>query len=446
MEAMEAVCDAEGDLPTDVFEGASSLLDKSLLRQEEGAEGEPRFVMLETIHEFANVKLEESGEAEELRRLHAEYFLALSEEAEPGLKGPKQEMWLERLEPEHNNMRAALSWVIGRGESELGPRLADALWRFWWMGGYFDEGRRWLEEILAQNDGAQAPRGKALEGLSWLSRLQGDLDRAEALAEEGLELSAEAGVETSTVASLRGTLGDVVRSRGEHERAKELFEESVRLYREIGDRWGVAWSLGSLANVAGDRGDHEQAKRLYEEGLALSRRLGDASALGVYLVSLGYEYLLEGNLEKAAELNEEAAALFRKHGRRGDLQYALVNLGWAALLQGDHERAAASYQECLVLCRELGDRLTASESLEGLACSAAARGEATRASVLFGAAETLREATGYQLASRDRSLREPYLVAVHAQLGEAAWSAAWEEGRSMEFEDAVVYALEKPHS
>src|SRR5215210_6575880 len=147
LEALEAVCDAEGDLPTDVFEGASSLLDKSLLRQEEGAGGEPRFVMLETIHEFANVKLEESGEAEELRRLHAEYFLALSEEAEPGLKGQEQELWLERLEPEHNNMRAALSWVIARGESELGLRLADALWRFWWMGGYFDEGRRWLEEI-----------------------------------------------------------------------------------------------------------------------------------------------------------------------------------------------------------------------------------------------------------------------------------------------------------
>ena len=335
LEAIEAVCDAEGDLPTDAFDGASSLLDKSLLRQEEGATGEPRFAMLETIHEFANVKLEESGEAEDLRRLHAEYFLALSEEAEPGLKGPEQEMWLERLEPEHNNMRAALSWVIGRGESELGLRLAGSLWRFWWMGGYFDEGRRWLEEILAQNDGAPVPRGKALEGLSWLSHLQGDLARAEAVAEEGLELSAEARIETSTVASLRGTLGDVVRSRGEHERAKELFEESVRLYRDIGDKWGVAWSLGSLANVAGDSGDHEQAKRLYEEGLALSRRLGDARPLGAYLDSLGYEFLLEGNLEKAAELHEEAATLFRKQGRRGDLLYVLVNLGWAALLQGN---------------------------------------------------------------------------------------------------------------
>src|SRR5918996_650818 len=143
LEAIEAVCDARGDLPTDVLDGASSLLDKSLLRQEEGAGGEPRFVMLETINEFANAKLEGSGEAEKLRRLHAEYFLALSEEAEPGLKGPEQEMWLERLELEHNNMRGALSRVIGGGESELGLRLVGALWRFWWMGGYFDEGRRW---------------------------------------------------------------------------------------------------------------------------------------------------------------------------------------------------------------------------------------------------------------------------------------------------------------
>jgi len=446
LEAMEAVCDAWGDLPVDVFDGASSLLDKSLLRQEEVAGSEPRFVMLETIHEFANVKLKESGESEESRRLHAEYFLALSEEAEPGLNGPEQEMWLERLEPEHNNMRAALSWAIEREEGELGLRLAGALWRFWWMEGYFDEGRRWLEEILAKNDGAPTPRGKALEGLSWLSYLQGDLDRAEAVAEEGLELSAEAGVETSTVASLRGTLGDVVRSRGEHERAKELFEESGRLYREIGDRWGVAWSLGSLANVAGDRGDHERAKRLYEEGLALSRRLGDARPLGAYLNSLGYEFLLEGNLEKAAELNEEAAMLFRKQGRRGDLQYVLVNLGWIALLQRDHERAEDLYQESLVLCRELGDRLTASESLEGLACTAGAEGDTERAARLIGAAEELHEAAGYQPAPRDRSLREPYLAAARAQVDEAAWSAAREKGRSMEFEDAVVYALEEHHS
>src|SRR5215212_250291 len=128
LEAIEAVCDAQGDIRVDVFDGVSSLLDESLLRQEEGLDGEPRFTMLETIHEYASEKLEEDGEAEELRRLHAEYFLALAEEAEPGLKGPEQELWFARLEPEHNNMRAALSWAIERGEGELGLRLAGALW------------------------------------------------------------------------------------------------------------------------------------------------------------------------------------------------------------------------------------------------------------------------------------------------------------------------------
>jgi tetratricopeptide (TPR) repeat protein len=173
--------------------------------------------------------------------------------------------------------------------------------------------------------------------------------------------------------------------------------------------------------------------------------LGDAGRLGDYLNSLGYEFLLEGNLEKAAELTEEAAMLFRKQGRRSHLRYVLDNLGWVALLQRDHGRAEALYQENLVLCRELGDRLTASDSLEGLACTAGAEGDAERAARLIGAAEALHEATGYQPAPRDRSLQEPYLAAARAQVDEAAWSAAREKGRSMEFEDVVVYALEMPH-
>src|SRR5918993_70569 len=198
LEAMEAVCDAEGDLPTDVFDGASSLLDKSLLRQEEGAGGEPRFVMLETIHEFANVKLEGSGEAEAVRRAHAEYFLALAEEAEPMLWGAEDAAWLDRLEPEHDNVRAALAWAIERGEAELGLRLAGALRPFWYARGHFDEGKRWLEAVLAKGrEGTPvAARTKALEGLSWLADAQGDLDRAEAAAEEGLQLSTKAGIES----------------------------------------------------------------------------------------------------------------------------------------------------------------------------------------------------------------------------------------------------------
>jgi predicted ATPase len=443
LEAMEAVCDAQGELPVGVFEGVSSLLDKSLLRQVEGVGDEPRFMMLETIREYASERLEASEEAEELRRLHAEHFLALSEEAEPGLKGLDQEMWFERLELDHDNMRAALSWAIERGEGELGLRLAGALWRFWWMRGYFDEGRRWLEEILARGDGAAAARIMALDGVGWLANEQGDLDRAEAAADEGLRLSAEAGIGGSFAASLRGTLADVVQKRGDPEQAKELFEESVRLYREAGDRWGVAWTLGGLGNLFNDRGDYERAKELYEEGLALSRALDQAELHSAYLISLGHVSLLEGDYERATALNQEAAALLQERGRRGGLEFALDNLGWAALLGGDHERADTLHKESLALCRELGDRYIASESLEGLACTAASRREGGRAARLYGAARALREAVGYRPVPRESALREPYLAAARDSTEETEWEEAWEEGRKMTFEEAVSYALKE---
>ena len=137
--------------------------------------------------------------------------------------------------------------------------------------------------------------------------------------------------------------------------------------------------------------------------------------------------------------------LYRKRGRRSLLQLALDNLGWSALIKGDHQRSVALFQESLELCKDLGDKRGGSESIEGLACVAGAGGEATRAARLFGVAEALREATGYQLGTRARSRTEPYLAGARAQVDEAAWSAAWEKGRSMEFEDAVIYALEGPN-
>jgi predicted ATPase/class 3 adenylate cyclase len=444
--AMEAVCDAEGDLPTDVFEGTSSLLDKSLLRQEEGAGGEPRFVMLETIQEFANAKLEGSGEAEAVRRAHTEYFLALAEEAEPMLWGAEDAAWLDRLEQEHDNMRAALSWAIEHEEGELALRVVGALWRFWYMEGYYGEGRRWLEAALGKDWGAAEARARALEGVGWLASGQGDLDRAQAAAKEGLKLSTEAGLGDVVTADLKNVLGEAVaRQRGDYEWAAELLTESLALHRKAGDIRGVAWSLGNLANVSSARGNYEQAKELYEEGLALSRELDGAELLGAFLINLGYESLLEGEPERATELNEEAAKLYRKRGLRDGLQHALANLGWATLIRGDYERAETLHKQSLRVSQDLGDKLIASESLEGLACTAGAQGEAERSSILFGAAEGLREAEGYQQAPRDHSLREPYLAAVRSLVDEAAWAAAQEKGRSMEFEDAVVYALQKHH-
>jgi tetratricopeptide (TPR) repeat protein len=313
------------------------------------------------------------------------------------------------------------------------------------MEGYYGEGRRWLEAALGMDWDAAAVevRARALEGVGWLAAGQGDLDRAEAAAKEGLKLSTEAGLGDVVAADLQNVLGEAVaRQRGNYERAAELLTGGVALHRKAGDLRGVAWSLGDLANVSSDRGNYEQAKELYEEGLALSRRLGGAELLGAYLISLGYESLLEGEPERAIALNEEAAELFRKRGRRGGLHQALDNLGWATLLRGDYERAETLHRQSLRVSQDLGDKLVASDSVEGLACTAGARGEAERSAILFGAAERQRETEGYQQAPRDRSLREPYLAAAHAQLGEAAWSAAWEKGRSMQFEDTIGYALE----
>ena len=440
LEAVEAVCDAKGDLSVDIFEGISSLVDKSILRQE-GSE-EPRFVMLEIIREYARERLEAGGGAEEIRRLHAAHFLALAEQGESRLREPEEATWLGRLDIEHDNMRAALSWTLQSEEPELGLRLAGTLWRFWWMRGHYSEGRRWLEEALARDGRASAARAKALEAVGWLADDQGDIDRAVAAAEEGLRISARAEIQSSVTASFIRMLGSAAYVRGDHEQAAQLFEESLTLSREVGDERSVASSLLQLGNVSGDRGDYEEARKFYEEGLALARKLDDKALLASALISVGAEFLLQGDHNRGAMLNEEAAALYRERGNRGHLQYALDNLGWAALMRGDHEQAVALHRESLALSRQLGDKLVGAEALEGLACSASARGEADRVSRLFGAAEALREAVGYQQEPRERALREPYLAAARPRLTEARWDAAWAEGRRLGFEESIAYALE----
>ena len=194
LEAIEAVCDAEGDLPVDALEGVSSLLDKSLLLREETSEEESRFVMLETIHEYAREKLHESGEAAELRGLHAEYFLAFAEEAEPELEGPDQVSWLDRLEADLDNFRAALSWLLEVDEAVLALRIGGALRLFWRVRGHLSEGRRWLSEGLSGGDAAPAGvRARAMLVLGDLDVMQGDYPQGEENLEAGLALCREAG-------------------------------------------------------------------------------------------------------------------------------------------------------------------------------------------------------------------------------------------------------------
>ena len=440
LEAAEVVASAveEGD----VLELLSGLANKSLVVSEPTGDGRVRYRLLESVRQYAREKLEENRNAEAVRRRHAEYFLTLAEEAEPKLWGQEDAAWLERLETEHDNLRVALSWALQREEGEPALRLAGALWRFWITRGYYEEGKRWCEGALGKGDRAAAQaQAQVLAGLGHFALWQGDLGRAETVAQEGMKLSKEVGIKSAISTDFLIIQGDALRMRGDNKRAKELLEAALVLSREAEDRRSIAWSLGSLANVSSSQGDHERAKELYEEGLALARELGGAETISAQLLSLGYEFLLEGDHERAAALNEEAAALLRNRGYRTGLEYALDNLGWAALMRGDYERAAELFEESVVLCKELGDKSTAAESLEGLACAAAARGEAERAAELFGAAQGLYEAEGYHHTPRERAMREPYLADARSRLNGEVWETKLEEGRAMTLEEVIGYAL-----
>jgi tetratricopeptide (TPR) repeat protein len=444
LEAIEAICDPEGDLPVDSFEGVSSLLDKSLLRQEEGVGGEPRFVMLETIHEFAREKLEESAEAEAVKRAHAEYFLALAEEANPEIKGPNQLEWLERLEAEHDNMRAAFSWALERKEAELALRLGGALMYFWWARGYHGEGRRWLEAALAiDGRGSPESRAMALAGVAALAREQGELDRAQEACEEGLRLLAHEAMQTSEAKRyLLLILGHMAIVRGDYGRATQLFEECIALSREVSDTWWLASSLFSLAWVTHMLGDSERATEFYEESMDLYREQGDKQGLADCLNNLGMVVYSQGDLGRAVKLTEESVALLQELSARGGDPTGLYNLGWMAFLQNDLGRAAELYKESLTLSWELGLNPLVQSALEGFALVAGAKGEAERAARLWGAAQALHETKGIPRDPDFLAEADARISAVRSGMGEEAWEEAWNRGRALRLEEAVSYALE----
>ena len=271
---------SDADPPLPVFDGLDALHDASLIRLQEStdrdAAADPRFAMLQTIHEFATEQLVASGELAQVKENHASWFLDLAIAAEPHLPGPSAVSWLDRLESDHDNLRAALDWLRAQGDGERAVTLAAALWRFWWLRGHVAEGREQLETALAVDGStASAARAAALDGAGVLAETQGDYDRAEALHREALALSRERGDKTGIARAL-GNLGVVAFDRGDDDQATTLLEESLALAREIGDQLLVATALNDLGSVAYKRGDLERAERLYQESLAFAGGRGVA--------------------------------------------------------------------------------------------------------------------------------------------------------------------------
>jgi len=444
LEAAEAVCNVDGDLPMDIVDGIAALLDKSLVRQIEELEGEPRFMMLETIREYALEQLGARGEADAIRQQHAIYFLELAEQAEPWIRfmRPEREPWLERLEAEQGNLRAALDWFGERQELELGLRLAGALGVFWQLRFHWGEGRAWLEAALPRSGNlSEAARAKALASAAHLSRSMGGLTTARAYAEEGLALLRRLG-DKAAVAFALYLLGQITQDTGEYAQARDCAEESLALFDEANNQWGRTYILDLLGQIALVQGDVAQAAVYNEEVLTFYRQLGYKRGVGHFLIQKGAIAQLQGDWEDAVALYAESLAICREIGHKSLTVGGLQSLGAAVLHQGDTRRAAACFAEGLALSRELGSRSGIAYSLAGMAGVAAAQGHSERSARLFGAAEALFDATGQVVEPVDRAEYDRHAAVARTQLGDHAFAAAWEAGRAMTIEQAIAEALE----
>ncbi len=434
--AAEAVGSGGGlereDIPGLVFR----LVDKSLVMAEMGDDGEVRYRLLQPVRQYGVGRLRESGGAPEARRRHADYFMGLAEGAEPDLTGAQQAAWLDRLENEYGNLRAAIAWSLEEdGDPEVGLRLAGALWRFCYTRGHYGEGREWLEGTLARaHDSAAGLRAKALTGAGVLAFLQCDYVRATVLLEESLALYRELEDELGIASALQ-SLGSIARERGRYARAVAIHEESLALQRKLGNEEGIARALDGLGFVAWLQENYRRARTLCTEALTLYRGLDDAEGIAWSLVNLGATAQHEGDHERASRLLNEGLALSREAGYREGIAWSLNELGVLARHRGDLEEAEELLEESLGIHHELGDRWRTASVLEALAATALARGELGRAARLFGAAEALRGDIGTPVPQCERADRDRDLSSVTLD------AAAWAEGRAMSPEDAVGYAL-----
>jgi predicted ATPase/transcriptional regulator with XRE-family HTH domain len=432
----------------DVLDGLAALLDQSLLRQQIGLDGEPRFWMLETIRDYALERLEASGETEELQRRHAQYYLALAERADPELRGARQKEWLDRLEPEHHNLRAALGWSrIAPDGAVLSLRLCAALNWFWFIRGNFAEARSWMEGALEQSNVAMVPptaRARVLHLTGWLSQFQGDQARGITLMEASVALYRES-ENPAGLAEALIDLGATAQGQGDYARASRLQVEGLALYREQGSIWGVAYGLLHLGSVALDQGDLALAATRYRESLALFRTLGATDDIAWAGLGLAQVARLEGNHARAMSLLEEGLAIFQQLGNRQGTAEVILSLGQVALAQHDSLRAKAHFAESLVIFAGMLAKKSAVACLLGLAEIAVAQEQPRVAARLFGAAEALRQSSGVPWPGasdiRQSADVETALATARARLAESSFAAAWAAGRALSLQQAVDYAL-----
>jgi predicted ATPase/class 3 adenylate cyclase len=383
LEAIESVCGSMEDLGTDVLDLMAALVDKSLLQQEEAPGEEPRFLMLDTIRDYGLECLKAVGDWGPAWRTHALYFLGLAERAEAELTGPGQSQWLDRLEREHDNLRAALSCAEEQGETEIALRLGGALWRFWLARGHMREGRQRLERLLAlPRAGARTDaRARALHGLGTIIHEISDYAEARPHLEESLSIWRELGDKKGTATALN-SLGWLAFQLGDSDTARSLSEEALLLNRELGEKRGVAVALLNLGSVAIHRSEYPSALSLLEESLALRREVGDRRSCAYVQASLSWVEQQRGNHGRAKTILEDALAVLRELNDRQLIAWALSFQGLVEHEVEELDRATVSLEESLDLAREVGNKVITAWALTSLADLLHTQGKVQRAMTL----------------------------------------------------------------
>jgi predicted ATPase/Tfp pilus assembly protein PilF len=452
LEAVEPICSGHeittmgpGPITPDL-DLLAALVDKSLV-VEQTSDSAARYRLLETIREYALQRLETSGEADVIRRRHAEYYLALAERAE--LKGVQQVYWMHRLGIEYDNFHAVLTWARDQHEIVFGLRLCWELWLFWYMRGYLSQGRQWLQNFLSELDNHSVVteeqdeetalailRGKALHAAGTLAYGMGDLKQAETLLEEALTLRRMTGDPTS--GSTLNNLGLIAEAQSDYKRARTLYMENLVIDRELGNTGGTAVTLLNLGNSLAQLGKHVEALAAYEETLPLFREAGDIDGVALALNNCGEIASSRGDFELAERQLGEALQLARSMETPLTVALILDNLGEVARHRGEIAVARSYLAESLKLRRAAGDQVGIASCLEGFAALCASVDQLERAAELYGTAAKLREALGVSVSPLHRAKYNQQIAAVRAKLGAHPFTAAEHGGRKEPLEQTLA--------
>ena len=492
LEAVETVCQGTGINDYDVLEPLAQLVNKSLIVVDADEATETRYRLLETVRQYAREKLSESGEGLAIRDAHLQYFLGLTERAEPELVGPKAVEWMLRLELELDNIRAALEWSLNR-DAQIGLRLGSALFRFWDEYSHAADCRNWLTQLLnhPQAQPHTLVRARALVALGFFMTNNFERQDARAIFEESLALHRELGDKQGIALSLLH-LGFVIFQNDNVERGRLMVNESLAIYRELGDKLGIAAVLTRLANnVDSMSNDYERGRAYLDERLAIYREIGSLAGISQSLSERGRLELWQGDYLAARRWLAQALEIQRQLGKTRNMMYTLAHLGKLVSREGDYAQAQTYYEESLSLANQTGQTGVGSGSptgwilaelghtsirqgnaiaaksffaqsvehfkksgekigivfaLEGMASLVLTEKQPERTAQLFAWIETTREILANRRPSIEQADVDRDLAMIRAQLDEASFAAAQAAGRAMSMDEAIRYALESSHT